>query len=616
MLLSFCGFALAEDAEGRDLPDSVLNVDHIYKYLFTDKEKSEQIMAEMRRRKACPAWELDYIEGDLYYNTGRNREALRFYDASLGSSHVKGNDTLTMELLHRKISCYDALHDEVNKMVSINSLLDLAKKLGDKPMESIALFNMGKSLRYQGDSEQGYEYMERGVQMMEDTDYRLKYDNLRYEYKTLILFYERDKRYTDLLRALDKWEEVVTASNGDEYGIDGLAASERKDLYAMRAIALSRSGRDEEAAECYKMFKSIDEDLGRNSYLIMPYLFDTRQYDEIFRISLPHERFLIEQKDTVNYHMTSALKFLGNAYSETGDYEKASSYYRRLAVLRDSLKAREQKSAALELAEIYKTNEQAAQLRDRELELHVRAIVILCITVLLVAAIVFIFRIQRDKHLILRKNEAMKGIIDELLTYKNEFFLRQSENTKLRSELQQFKGLPSGGSSDSAAGEGVVSQLAEADSEEQEDMTDAAGQSAVTSGEATTHIELTENDRAVYDRISHEVISRKLYLRPDFSKTELMKEIHVPSYKFATMFRQFAGCSFSQYIQDRRMDYAISLMREHPQWSMEAVAKEAQMSKTSFYRQFQKKYGMSPTNYMEMELSSLSSSQTAGNQKA
>ena len=117
---------------------------------------------------------------------------MKHYNAALESRHAKGNDTLRMELLHRMISCYDGLHDEVNKMRCTGQLMELAKKLGDKPMESIALFNMGKSLHYQGDKKRGYRYMEQGAEMMAATDYRLKFDNLRYEYKTLVMFYERD----------------------------------------------------------------------------------------------------------------------------------------------------------------------------------------------------------------------------------------------------------------------------------------------------------------------------------------------------------------------------------------------------------------------------------------
>ena len=220
--------------------------------------------------------------------------------------------------------------------------MELAKKLGDKPMESIALFNMGKSLHYQGDKERGYGYMEQGAAMMAATDYRLKFDNLRYEYKTLVMFYERDGLYDEVLRILDAWEKMT--------------------------VALSRLGRKAEAAECYRRFCALDKSLSRNNYLIMPYLFDTKQYDEIFRINLPRERFLISRKDTVNYYMASVLKFLGYAYRDVGDYDKSSVYFERLAVLRDSLKCREQESAAQDYAALYDSKEKDRQILQEQQE--------------------------------------------------------------------------------------------------------------------------------------------------------------------------------------------------------------------------------------------------------
>ena len=91
------------------------------------------------------------------------REALKFYDSALGSGHVSGDAALRMELLHRQISCYDALHDEAGRMRCVEALMALARKEGDEAMESIALFNLGKSLHYQGDRERGYDYMEQGA---------------------------------------------------------------------------------------------------------------------------------------------------------------------------------------------------------------------------------------------------------------------------------------------------------------------------------------------------------------------------------------------------------------------------------------------------------------------
>ena len=38
-------------------------------------------------------------------------------------------------------------------------------------------------------------------------------------------------------------------------------------------------------------------------------------------------------------------------------------------------------------------------------------------------------------------------------------------------------------------------------------------------------------------------------------------------------------------------------MREQPQWTLDAIAKESGMSNGAFYSQFQKKYGMKPSDY-------------------
>lgn len=98
-------------------------------------------------------------------------------------------------------------------------------------------------------------------------------------------------------------------------------------------------------------------------------------------------------------------------------------------------------------------------------------------------------------------------------------------------------------------------------------------------------------------------MSRRLYLCPGFNKKELLKEIHVPANKFAVLFKVFACCSFSQYIQNCRLDYAVRLMREQPQWTLDAIAKEAQMSKGAFNIQFYKRYGMKPSEFRSRELS-------------
>lgn len=344
-------------AASTSLPDSLLTVDCVYKYTFSDFDRAQQIMDELRKKQRGPEYKLNIAEGDLYFNTGHYYQALRFYGRALDSKPVQIDAKQQMELFHRMISCYDCVHNETKKAQYVAMLLKKAEACGDEAMQSVALFNMGKMLYYEGNKDKGYQYMQQAAEQMRGTDYQYKYDNLRYDYNTLLVFQELDNRCEEALRTLDALEKVVTDNAADVAEMDGIDEKARKAMIAHRAVISYRLERKAEADNYYRQFLAMGGATDRDNYLIMPYLFDRGLYDEVIRMNATREKMLSELGDTVNYHMTTIKKSLGHAYLEKGDYKTAAHYYKQLAVLRDSIKNREQKSVALELAAVYETNE-------------------------------------------------------------------------------------------------------------------------------------------------------------------------------------------------------------------------------------------------------------------
>lgn len=164
----------------------------------------------------------------------------------------------------------------------------------------------------------------------------------------------------------------------------------------------------------------------------------------------------------------------------------------------------------------------------------------------------------------------------------HKLYIKQKENKCLRKKLQEIN---------LQQNEINASTVTVPKSDEQNaEMDETIWQTAQSA-------KLTEKDYALYERLVHEILTQRLYLHPQFSKKMLLKEIHVPTNKFATLFQEFAGCSFTQYIQDLRLEHAVRLMCERPMWSFESIAKEAQMSESTFYKLFQTKYGMKPSDY-------------------
>ncbi len=572
-------------AKDNSLPDSLITADYVYEYTFSDFDKALQIMGKLRKRNSLPGFKLDITEGDLYFNTGKYYQALKFYGRALQSDSIQADDQQNMEQIHRMISCYDCLHYETKKAQYVEMLLKKSKQCGNEAMQSVALFNMGKMLYYQGNKGKGYEFMLQAVELMEKTDYKYKYDNLRYDYNTLLIFQERDGRNNEALQTLEALQKVVVAETGEETPMKELGEKEKKAMYAHYAVVLSRLGRLKEAAGYYKQFLSLSNVFDRDNYLIMPYLLDRKMYDDVILMNSAREKSLRAQGDTITYHMTSIKSSLGEAYKRKGDYLTAAEYFQQLAMLKDSIKNREQKSSALELATIYETHEKDLFIQQQTADIRMRNALLIFVGCIVFLSAVFLWRTIRYNRAIRRKNEAMVGTIEDLLAYREELYRRKEENFILKAQLQ-------------------AEDKPQTTPKENEDVSTTETDITIENASANMPSDKDEDnknmlyDKSMFDRVEREIINRQLFLQPDFSREELIKIIYIPKNKFAQLFKLYARTSFSKYVNNLRLEYAAGMLKEHPYYTIDAIAKECGMSTVqTFYRLFSEKFGVTPTEF-------------------
>lgn len=556
-------------ANNTSLPDSLITDEHVYEYTFSNFDMAERIMNELRKRKSLPDFKLDGTEGDLYFNTGHYYQALKFYKRALENDSVRLDDNRLMEQIHRLISCYDCLHNETKKAQYVDMLMKKAEQCGNKEMQSVAMFNMGKMLYYQGNKDKGYDYMQRAADLMEQTDYKYKYDNLRYNYNTLLTFQELDRKSEDALRTLEALQRVVTEETGNETPMEGLGEKEKKAMYAHYAVVLFRLGRTREAKDYYKQFLATAPEYDRDNYLIMPYLFDRRMYDEVIRMNSAREQMLLAQGDTVTYHMTTIKKSLGRAYEEKGDYRTAARYFHELAVLRDSIKNREQKSSALELATLYETHEKDMQLQKQAADAYMRNIWLGMTGSIALLLSIFLWFTIRHNRTIRQKNTAMINTIEDLLTYKEEL-----ERTREELRLNEL----------AAAATSVVEVKEEPVYPSTEDTTLRKEEE-----------EKIENQR-LYRKLDTAVTNEKLFLQ-DVKRDDLMKLISVDKNRFGRILQQNTNMSLTGYLNKKRMEYAVSLLQTYPDYTIATVAELCGTSLSNFNKMFKNKYGITPADF-------------------
>lgn len=594
ILLSTCPLRATEitTKAQMSLPDSLLTEDHVYEYTFTNFPLACQIMDQLRQRNLLPPHRLDITEGDLYFNNGYYHHALKVYRRALDNDSIRLIDTEYMEQLHRMISTYDCLHNDIKKTEYIRLLLDKAQACDNHPMHAIALFNMGKMLYYQGNRKRGYEYIQQAIDEMSKTDYEYKYDNLRYNYNTLLVMQQRDRKYTEALATLDALEAIVTETRGNEPHMQGLDRKELKALYANRAVILGRLGRTTEAEGFYRKFLAMGRIHDRDNYLIMPYLSDRRMYDEIIRMNTAREQFLSQQGDTVTYHMITIKRSLGEAYESKGDYRHATAYFKQLALLCDSIKNREQRSAALELAAVYETNEKEALLQHQTSKLRERNILLVAAAGIVLLLTAWLLLIARHYHIIRRKNRVMAHNINEQIDYKKKLLEIKQENLALRQQIQQTEEEPIDEVMDTTD-EDTTEQRQAVTADSYPDFTN------VTETETEKKMNNKElENRKIFDRLELLLDQHKPYLDRNFSRDDLSKLACVGRNSINPLITACTGMNVNTYINSLRLEFAVSLIEQHPNYTISSIAEESGLpNMATFHRLFREKYSMTPAEF-------------------
>lgn len=112
------------------------------------------------------------------------------------------------------------------------------------------------------------------------------------------------------------------------------------------------------------------------------------------------------------------------------------------------------------------------------------------------------------------------------------------------------------------------------------------------------------NDEALHFRtIDQRIVHEKLFTNPDFGREDLMRLLGVDKNVLATLVQRYAGCNVTSYINGKRMEYAVELMKEHPEYSMTGIGEACGLpNAATFIRNFKNTYGMTPSEYRKQAM--------------
>ena len=533
LIVSLLSASLLSDAR-IVVPDSMLTIEYAYRTAKTDT--SMAIVQTMRERHLAPEWLLDMTEGDYFYATLDYTKATKLYERAYADKDSRSNPETEMELLKRLVHTHDIMYNEDELVKYIHELRQKAIRHKNEAYLSTADFVYGKRTHYHRQKEKGYEICLKAVEMMKNSDYFRKYNELCNDYADLLLMYQEDGRYNDALRMSLLQEEAILHING----IDDGNKETMRFVYGLRASLLAKAGRQEEADQAYAEWKKAPNGNNIIDKAVLNYLIINKYYAEAHDIIHNYCQMLRTQKDNYSYRMITMLTTDAQVEARMGNYEEAAKHCQEIKSIADSLH--------IELS----TNlmQKTWDLIQKEEDVDTKNTILNILGILLLMGLTSGFMVVYYTHRIRRRNRFLIQVLNSLEAYRN------MANEDIKEPQEEPK-----------------------KEEEQQPTSD-------------------ENER-LFVKLDGQITRDRLFLNPNFGRDDMARLIGVDKNRIGHIMSRYSDASnASVYINVKRVEYGAKLLLKHPEYTIAAIANECGMTNTvTFNRTFKEVYGMTPSEY-------------------
>ena len=534
LLLLIGTSASATDLE--PLPDSMLSYVKARDIFYTDTETAHRIIQTMRERRMEPEWMLDMYEGNLYYMGRLFRHARLCHKKALQNKALDKNPQAKIRLLRHLMDDCDNLRLKKELLETYLQLDELAGKHKDITYMSLARFVRGKNKYSQGDKEEGYRMCLEAVEMMKKSDFQYKYKELTTFYANLARMYRGDGRYEDALRMSEAQEQSILGDTALHNEQARLRTLRR--LYAIRASILAKQDRIDEADSAYELCKATGVKDPIVSRDLTVFLMERGQYADALDVLDYVEKTLRMDGDTVCPAFRRVCCYKAEALMGLEDYEGAARCYTVAAAMSDSINMQESRLMAESTIDLLEHKYDLAQRKWWMTMAIISAIVLLLFSIMLIVY----------NRIINHRNRTMSATLNKMLYYR------------------------------------------------QKAMQNGVKWSDETDKKATN--DTISEELARFKEVDRRITQEELFRNPGFGRDDLTRMTGLDKNRLPAFIQQFAGTNIPGYINAKRMEYAAEMMRQHPDYTMNAIAEACGiMSAATFIRNFRAVFGMAPNDF-------------------
>jgi AraC-like DNA-binding protein len=430
----------------------------------------------------------------------------------------------------------------------MQQLLDLAKQTDNAYYESLGLLAMGKRIYYEGDRQQGIQYVSEAIDLMAKTD-REDADHLTHSQMIILAGLYSDMNDLDNALRTDE-RNVRLTMEGTRWGnTPQLQLIDRRMALAKTAYCLAKMGNFQRADSAYAAWKAVQyEGNHTRDYFIVDYMRRRGRYAEAVTIYNGLIERVRQQGDTLGEMMNTAKWGLADVYHQMGNCEQAAALYEQVLEIQDTLKSRKARSNAQELAAIYHDKEQQQTIMQQQAENTRQEAIILIIVLVLIGMTALAAVVLRKNRIIHRKNQSLTQQITEAMIYKERYMQQMAESTR-------------------------------------------------SADKPTDPDKLT--DEQLFQYINDVIVRERLFVAPNFDRQQIMDRFQLTKERVGAAFSKGSQyAKLTDYTQELRLEYSTLLMSSRPDLSISQIAIDCGFSSYAYYGKcFRHRFGMTPTEF-------------------
>lgn len=509
---------------------------------------------------------INYLRSYAYYSLCKYNRASIYADSVLHSEEARKDSFImfrTIVIAAESYALSSRLMDAANM---VTATLAYSRRTGDTSLEANMMYVQGIIWNRMGLYEKSYKIIEDAISIFNgktDIGSKLRISAILDMLADFYIdsgLYEKAwqvcERRSNFLKSFENSDEINPILIDRMYGV----------YYSKMAYLSLKLNRHALANDYYLRYKAT-----RMSGTLMgaleinPYLMLIGRYEDV--ISNNKAFFLTtDNADTVSVVYRRSLLQDAISFKRLGKYEYA---YRCLEKYNNIIESYRRNIDANRLFELYKAADYIryeAGMEAARNELKSRQNLIVALFVLIGFLILFLIFILMERMMLRKKNRDISRLIVEL-------------NKSMESS---------------------VNELEKSDDVRSAEVVESAGPESPEEAFSKADLNKMSNE-ALFRRFDSIVMNERLYLDYNLQRDYYASVMGVDRNRFATVIKEATdGGNLSTYLNNMRLNYSVTLFREHPEMSISEVSDASAIPNIStFYRLFKEKYGLSPKMFIE-----------------